>query len=647
MKIASNKKALAGAAGLLLALSLIMGLVFPALGQGPPSPPMQVWGDVTVAGLPDVPDGTPVVAQIGGVTYGTGAVASDKYGWTTAFYVDAPSNLNGETITFLVGGVQATSTPASPPYERSAPLEIDLNVPTLVTYVLNITSGDNGNVTTPGEGNFTRGAGTVETLIATADVGFHFASWTGNGTVVDPENDGTGTITVDNNYAVVANFEAGPPPTPVPTPEPTVTPTPEPTVTPAPTPGPANALRDLPAAAQQPGTTFDVTITFTAPDDAFNGVGIVDNVPTGWAKQGDVTWCTPNAAAVNLAGDQVGYLWMGNYTHDTPFTVLYKVTVPLGASLPSYTFTGQIGYHIGAGGLVNENIAGDQQVTVQLPATPTPTPVVTPTPTPAVTPTPVPTVTQPPGGGGGLPPPTATPTRTPTPTPAATPGVTPTSTAVPTPPPIPTPTPQDLGGNINESGVVQNDVNYSVLDGQAVLYIAAGTTAKKANGQPLDQITVEEVCFDLPPAPAGAYIIGCAYDYGPDGATFSPPITMTIKYDPGLLPAGVKEENLVIAYYDVATAKWVVLPSVVDTVNNKITAQVSHLTLFAVYSPAPAATPTAPPTTAAPTPTPTPEGKGTNIWVIIGPIIGVIVVGLLIYWYLRRRKATPKAGGTA
>ena len=201
---------------------------------------------------------------------------------------------------------------------------------------------------------------------------------------------------------------------------------------------------------------------------------------------------------------------------------------------------------------------------------------------------------------------------------------------MPTPPPIPTPTPIDISGSIGPDWTITQDLVYSVLDGQAVLHIAKGTMALTWEGAPLQSITVEEVCFDIPPAPKGAYIIGCAYDYKPDGAIFIPPITMTLKYDPGLVPAGVDESKLVIAFYDTATRTWVVCPSIADTVNHVITAQISHFTLFAVYAPAPAAIPT--PTMApTPTPTPSPAAGETNTWVIVGVVIAVLVIALLVY----------------
>jgi len=227
--------------------------------------------------------------------------------------------------------------------------------------------------------------------------------------------------------------------------------------------------------------------------------------------------------------------------------------------------------------------------------------------------------------------------------------VTPTPTQ--TVPPIPTPTPIPIPGN----GTVPQEIIYSVLNGQAVLTIPAGTTVLNADGTPVQSISVTEVCFDIPAPPAGSYVIGCAYDYKPDGATFDPPITLTIKYDPGLVPAGFDETELVIALYDTATSTWTTYPSTVDTVNHTVTAQISHFTLFAVYEPAPAVTPTptvGPTPTLAPTPTPTPAagGKKTNIGVIIGPIIAVIVIAGVAYWFWRRRKPpvppAPTSGST-
>jgi len=46
-----------------------------------------------------------------------------------------------------------------------------------------------------------------------------------------------------------------------------------------------------------------------------------------------------------------------------------------------------------------------------------------------------------------------------------------------------------------------------------------------------------------------------------------------------------------------------------------------------------------PPPTPPPTPTPTPKQEAPlNIWVIVGPILGVLAAGGVIYYILRKRK---------
>ena len=177
--------------------------------------------------------------------------------------------------------------------------------------------------------------------------------------------------------------------------------------------------------------------------------------------------------------------------------------------------------------------------------------------------------------------------------------------------------------------------------------IPAGTTAKTAAGTPLEKIGLQSVVD--PPATPGAHIIGFAYDFTPNGATFSPPITLTLEYDPDSLPEGVAEEDLVVAYYDIETGTWIELAGVVDPVSNTITVQVSHFTMFAVLAPTPAPTPVVTPTkvptpvtplTPVPTLTPTPEeAPPFNAWVAIGPILGILALAaLIIYLWMSRRQ---------
>ena len=79
--------------------------------------------------------------------------------------------------------------------------------PPPLEYDLTITSTDGGSVTTPGEGTFTYDAGEVVNLEATPDANYTFDSWTGDVGTVANVNDETTTITMNGDYAIVANFD--------------------------------------------------------------------------------------------------------------------------------------------------------------------------------------------------------------------------------------------------------------------------------------------------------------------------------------------------------------------------------------------------------------------------------------------------------
>jgi Divergent InlB B-repeat domain len=75
-------------------------------------------------------------------------------------------------------------------------------------YNIKISSGIGGTVTTPGEGLFRYASGTVVTLVATPDVGYHFVCWISNAGTIANVNAATTTITVNNYYFVTASFHA-------------------------------------------------------------------------------------------------------------------------------------------------------------------------------------------------------------------------------------------------------------------------------------------------------------------------------------------------------------------------------------------------------------------------------------------------------
>jgi len=251
------------------------------------------------------------------------------------------------------------------------------------------------------------------------------------------------------------------------------------------------------------------------------------------------------------------------------------------------------------------------------------------------------------------------------------------------PEPIPVP-PTDTGtadftGKIDTEGVMTEDVTLVSDDGTATAEIPSGTTALDSDGNPISEITVQPPATEAPVPPATNVIVMA--DFGPDGATFDPPITITMIFDPASLPEGVLPEDLVIAYYDAVTGEWIELADiVVDTENNTVSGTTSHFTQFAILAeaevtpiptetptptviptptieptptmtPEPTETPTATVTpepteipTTEPTPTETPEPEddddddGINPWVIIGPVIAIVVIGLAVFIFTKRRQ---------
>lgn len=131
------------------------------------------------------------------------------------------------------------------------------------------------------------------------------------------------------------------------------------------------------------------------------------------------------------------------------------------------------------------------------------------------------------------------------------------------------------------SGAVLSTVERATENGKLSIIIPAGTIVLTKEGAALIELIIA-VDESPPPPPEDATIIELAYDFKPRGATFDPPMTLTFTYNPNGIPGNVNEEDLVIAYYDVDTSKWVELDSVVDTGANTITAEVRHLTTFAV-----------------------------------------------------------------
>jgi len=136
---------------------------------------------------------------------------------------------------------------------------------------------------------------------------------------------------------------------------------------------------------------------------------------------------------------------------------------------------------------------------------------------------------------------------------------------------------------ISGTGQILETLSVTSPDGNITVTFPAGTIALDEFGNPLTSFTVT-VDPDPPcPVPEDERIIGLAYDFQPDGATFVPPLEVVFKYsETDIAEKEVLEEDLILALCDEDTGLWVPVTAVINTEDNTMTAQIGHFTTFAL-----------------------------------------------------------------
>jgi len=175
--------------------------------------------------------------------------------------------------------------------------------------------------------------------------------------------------------------------------------------------------------------------------------------------------------------------------------------------------------------------------------------------------------------------------------------------ATSTPAPL-TPVPPDPGTSAkvytNANGLVTQATRLLSTNGLATVTIGEGVVAKDAGGSPLTEITLKAILPEnLPEIPTGSAFTfaGIAYDLGPDGATFSLPVTITFT-----LPQAEWGKDYSVQFFDTKSGTWQTLPTTFDAATGTVTANVGHLSVFALFT-----EPRASPATPAATPLPLPS----------------------------------------
>ena len=196
---------------------------------------------------------------------------------------------------------------------------------------------------------------------------------------------------------------------------------------------------------------------------------------------------------------------------------------------------------------------------------------------------------------------------------------------------------------LSANGTVLNPVDIVSEDGIASVSLATGVQPVDASGKPLDNIRVVRVNqADVPSAGPTFTFSGIAYDFKPDGASFSPGATIRF-----LIPqdkwGSVSQQEIKAKWYNPTSKSWEDVPAAVDPTARTVTMTVSHFSMYGLFNPVPTPTPE-PVVIRTPTPTPTPAGLPIIgalpfylLLLLIVIIVVVVIVVILIIYLMKRR----------
>jgi hypothetical protein len=153
----------------------------------------------------------------------------------------------------------------------------------------------------------------------------------------------------------------------------------------------------------------------------------------------------------------------------------------------------------------------------------------------------------------------------------------------------------------NDLGVVTQTMTLQSTDQLATVSVGQGVTAFDAAGNPLSSVSIDVVQADQiagMPSSGKLSFAGLAYNLQPDGATFSPGITITFT-----VPQAQWSHQYMIREYDHGADTWIDLPTTYNPESGTVSASVNRFCCFALFSDV---APTIQTRTMAPAPSPAP-----------------------------------------
>jgi hypothetical protein len=92
-------------------------------------------------------------------------------------------------------------------------------------------------------------------------------------------------------------------------------------------------------------------------------------------------------------------------------------------------------------------------------------------------------------------------------------------------------------------------------------------------------------------APSGTVAVGAAFEFGPEGATFSTPVTITLGYSPSKIPDGKTASDIVVYTAAKGSTEYAALETVRAEVGDQVSVSVKHFSVFVPAVKIPSVTP--------------------------------------------------------
>jgi hypothetical protein len=140
-------------------------------------------------------------------------------------------------------------------------------------------------------------------------------------------------------------------------------------------------------------------------------------------------------------------------------------------------------------------------------------------------------------------------------------------------------------GYLDSAGRLTQAVEASSTDQKVKLTMPKGTVIKNRIGGIVSSVSIRPASeTDTSPGlPEYSMPVGRYYNLGPSGATFTPAITLTFKYDAGQVSA-TGESSLVIFRWNETTQQWEPLVCRIDASNNTVSAEIDHFSMYALMT---------------------------------------------------------------